>query len=174
MEKLTDLESLCRGLESIIGDAGGEVVGRTRLQKMACLLDIAGYRHGFDFEYKHYGPYSEMLYSISKYACSKGLIREKESPTAWGGWFSTYNADAPCTADQSRKSLSAKMASANLIELELAVTAAFLASRGVADPWGETAPRKPTKATVERLAAAKALYADLREIQSPTPLPAIL
>ena len=42
--------------------------------------------------------------------------------------------------------LRVERAQASAIELELAATAAFLAREGQADPWGETARRKPEKA----------------------------
>ena len=45
----------------IIRDAGGKVVGRTRLQKLGYLLELSGLGDGFSFEYRHYGPYSEEL-----------------------------------------------------------------------------------------------------------------
>ena len=44
---------------AIVRDAGGEVTGRTRLQKIAYLLEVVGFGNGFQFSYKHYGPYSE-------------------------------------------------------------------------------------------------------------------
>ena len=55
--------------------------------------------------------------------------------------------------------------------LELAATAAFLASEGERDPWHETARRKPEKAA--RLDDAKKLYQRLRAISLPVPLPEI-
>src|SRR5437870_113537 len=41
--------------------AGGQVVGKVRLQKLVYLLDQLGLNSGFTFEYHHYGPYSEEL-----------------------------------------------------------------------------------------------------------------
>ena len=48
---------------AIVRDAGGTIVGRTRLQKTAYLLELAGLGEGFHFSYRHYGPYSEELAS---------------------------------------------------------------------------------------------------------------
>ena len=45
----------------IVSDAGGSLIGRTRLQKIAYLLELSGTGAGFPFEYRHYGPYSEKL-----------------------------------------------------------------------------------------------------------------
>lgn len=41
--------------------AGGEIVGKIRLQKIVYLLDQIGLNSGFSYEYHHYGPYSEEL-----------------------------------------------------------------------------------------------------------------
>ena len=46
---------------AIVRDAGGRLVGRTRLQKVAYLTQLAGFAGDFPFEYRHYGPYSEDL-----------------------------------------------------------------------------------------------------------------
>ena len=45
----------------IVRDAGGRIVGRTRFQKIAYLLSVAGFEDGLRFVYKHYGPFSEDL-----------------------------------------------------------------------------------------------------------------
>jgi uncharacterized protein len=41
----------------IIADAGGKVIGRTRLQKLAYLLELADLGEGFQFQYRHYGAF---------------------------------------------------------------------------------------------------------------------
>lgn len=46
---------------AILAAAGGELVGRVRLQKTAYLLDQLGLDSGFTYEYHHYGPYSRDL-----------------------------------------------------------------------------------------------------------------
>jgi uncharacterized protein YwgA len=46
---------------SLVMAAGGEVVGKIRLQKIVYLLDQMGLNSGFSYEYFHYGPYSEDL-----------------------------------------------------------------------------------------------------------------
>lgn len=62
----------------IIRDAGGELVGRTRLQKIAYLLQLAGYGDEFQFEYKHYGPFSEDLARGIEIAAAFGQVTEDE------------------------------------------------------------------------------------------------
>lgn len=159
----------------IVRDAGGEIIGRTKLQKIGCLLEMAGLGEGFQFSYKHYGPFSEGLATASRDADILGLITETEHQAQWGGWYSVYTAniakDGGVPAE--RKELAEKAAAANSIVLELAITAAFLASQGVDDAWKETEHRKPEKAIGERVASAKKLYADLKEIDTPVRLPDI-
>ena len=46
---------------SLVTAAGGEIVGKVRLQKIVYLLDQLGLNSGFSYEYRHYGPYSEDL-----------------------------------------------------------------------------------------------------------------
>jgi uncharacterized protein len=48
-------------IPALIDAAGGEIVGKIRLQKMVYLLDQLGAKSGYPFEYHHYGPYSEEL-----------------------------------------------------------------------------------------------------------------
>ena len=159
--------------ERIIRDAGGEVVGRTRLQKIAYLLELTRLGDGFQFEYRHYGPYSEQLATALSTAKLSGLIQEDERITNWGGSYSVYRSKtfAGEGAPSPRRELIDVAASADPVSLELAATAAFLAAEGVANPWAETARRKPEK--VDRLDNAKALYGKLRAIHTPEPLPVI-
>ena len=157
----------------IVSDSGGRVVGRTKLQKIAYLLEATGLGDGFSFEYRHYGPYSEELSSAARSAKLLGVLREDEHATAWGGFYSVYNVSSGTTEDTARTQVAKIAVEADAIELELAATAAFLASEGNADPWGETAKRKPEKASVTRMAGAKNLYRQLQQIETPKLLPAI-
>ena len=63
---------------AIVRDAGGRVVGRTRFQKIAFILEVSGLGSGFPFKYKHYGPYSEELSSASRTAAILGLMTETQ------------------------------------------------------------------------------------------------
>jgi len=158
----------------IIRDAGGHVVGRTRLQKTAYLLEIAGLGSGFFFEYRHYGPFSEGLADAIEDAQLWDLITEEERQADWGGFYSIYTAlksDSLEDVKPARKQILDMGIHASAIEMELAATAAFLkAAEDVPDPWAETAKRKPEKAA-RCLANAKILYEKLRSVQTPKPLP---
>jgi hypothetical protein len=165
----------------IVNDAGGSLVGRTRLQKVAYLTQLAGFGDEFEFEYRHYGPYSEDLARGMEIASGVGLVSEEERRADWGGKYSIYRATSqtPATDDAGRASFVTAAKEIGAIELELAATAAFLyAEEGIGrcdhgDPWAETARRKPEKVLEGRLSAAKAAYKRLREIATPLPLPPI-
>jgi hypothetical protein len=158
---------------AIVQNAGGRVVGRTRLQKIAFLLEAAGVGFGFRFKYKHYGPYSEELSEAAGIAGLLGLLHEDEQPASWGGTYSIYTASSPRGSQtlEPQIKLAEEGARADAVELELAATALFLASEGVLNPWSETARRKPDKADNGRLERAKRLYEHLRQINTPIPLP---
>lgn len=159
----------------LVRDAGGRVVGRTRLQKIAFLLEAAGLGDGFTFEYRRFGPYSEELSTAARDAKLLGIMDEHENRASWGGAYSTFSTDMaqePNTRPE-RIQLARTAATSDSIELELAATALFLHLHGVRLPWSETAKRKPEKAEGGRLERARQLYRSLRDIETPRPLPPI-
>jgi uncharacterized protein len=158
----------------IVRDAGGKVVGRTRLQKIAYLLEATGLGEGFTFEYRHYGPYSEQLARSVSSAELQGLIQEEEQPASWGGSYSIFTSTGTRknAVKAARTAILDLGVKANPVALELAATAAFLALEGNSDPWDETTRRKPEKAS-ERLNEAKDLYKQLQSINVPQKLPSI-
>ena len=101
------------------------------------------------------------------------MLREEEYATTWGGFYSIYSVSSGTSGESTRTQVAKIAADADAIELELAATAAFLASEGNADPWGETAKRKPEKASPTRLDGAKNLYRLLQQVKTPKRLPAI-
>jgi hypothetical protein len=147
----------------VIWDAGGEIVGRTKLQKTVYLLTLAGFETLFRFGYKHYGPFSEELADAAELAAAFDLIAEHRQPASWGGDYSVYAVSAgKPSAQTSRIKLAREAAKSDAVLLELAATAAYLAQEGKPQPWAETARRKPDKAADGRLERAKELYARLR------------
>lgn len=159
-----------RVLQIVLG-AGGEIVGRTKLQKVAYLLEATGHKTGFSFAYKHYGPFSAELAQATKTAALLNMISEDERSTSWGGTHSIYTAATPDEAFSS--SLAKEAAKADSVELELAATAAFLAISGYDSPWDETSRRKPSKITNGRLERAKQLYEKFQAIDTPEKLPVL-
>jgi hypothetical protein len=155
----------------IVRDAGGIIVGRTRLQKIGFFLEAAGLGSGFPFRYKHYGPYSEVLASAAQHAVALRLIKEQESVANWGSLYSTFFSQIGGNPDPARTRFLELMRNADAVELELAATAAYLATEQWPDPWNETRRRKPDKAAGGRLERARALYAKLSATSTPRPLP---
>jgi uncharacterized protein YwgA len=168
MEK--ELKSDGEKVKSIIADAGGQIVGRTKLQKIAYLLEAAGEGEEFHFDYHHYGPYSEDLARATSLAGMTGDIREEEKVANWGGSYSVYTTSTSSQEDGVRQRLVKAAAEANSVVLELAATAAYFAENGKSDPWAETEKRKPDKAEEGRLDAAKRLYEELRGISQKLPV----
>lgn len=160
---------------TIVREAGGQLVGRTRLQKVTYLRQLAGFGSEFPFEYHHYGPYSEELATATTIAGALDLVSEEERRTDWGGWYSIYTvAPAPSVEEDRRSRFVRAAAEIGSVELELAATAAFLfAEEKVSDAWTETARRKPEKAGNGRLERAKMAYSALRALSTPCPLPII-
>lgn len=178
---ISDKQSAHR-VKRIIRDAGGEVVGRTRLQKIVYLLELTEQGEGFNFGYRHFGPYSEDLVSAVQVADAFRLIEEIEKKAQWGGRYSIFKVneeldeheDLEDHPGEDRAQFVKEAASIGAVELELAATAAYLSNEGYEDPWGETKRRKPEKATEERLAEAREAYRTLWEIRTPRPLPEIV
>jgi uncharacterized protein YwgA len=160
---------------AIVRDAGGYIVGRTKLQKIAYFLEITGVGSGFPFRYKHYGPYSDLLAAATQHAAALQLIIENEAVANWGGQYSTFQTSmrADPSTNPARIRLAQEMVNADAVELELAATAAFLKREGFPDPWTETARRKPEKAEGGRLERSKQLYRQLQQVSTPRSLPAI-
>jgi uncharacterized protein len=162
----------------VIQDAGRELVGRTRLQKVAYLAQLAGFGHEFDFEYRHYGPFSEDLALGMDIAALLGWVKEEERQAEWGGRYSIYRLRRPVPPENpGRAAFIQKAKNIGAIELELAATSAFLfavekiGNGQPGNPWDETRKRKPEKARDGRLERAAADYAKLRRIRTPVELP---
>lgn len=165
----------------ILADAGGEIIGRTRFQKIAYLLSEVGLLEGYKFEYHHYGPYSDDLSSSLKFAALFDALNEEEKKTDWGGYYSTYTLPESegnkFEVKSERERFIAPMLKVSSIVLELTATAAFLTrnkdSSENYDPWEKTVELKPKKATEERLAKAKELFEKLFSMETPQSLPEI-
>jgi len=156
----------------IIRDAGGRIVGRTRLQKTAYFLAVTGCGEDFGFRYKHFGPYCEEVARAAEVGVLFDKISEEEKEATWGGTYSIYTVDAPMpdNVPVTRRKVAHLCANTGAIALELAATAVFLSRDGCENPWQETERRKPQKAQ-DHLREAQTLLAMMRKINLPTPLP---
>ncbi len=155
-------------LEQIIALNGGMLVGKTRLQKTIYLLQNKGLNLGYDFEYHHYGPYSDGVSEDIKWAEFLGQLKSTNAlgfhdvpytifetklavPDLVNGW------DAG-----SLRSILIVLERHSAVVLELAATFLFLKLHGYAsDAEEELKVRKPSKAVPARLEKALELLRDL-------------
>lgn len=148
---------------------GGKIVGKTRLQKTAYLLEASGIGFGIDFDYHDYGPFSAELAFAADDAESLEYIETNMRPgfhsVPYTIFESTDKAPRFKKGEQTgarREALEAMRGYSALI-LELAATAVFLKGNGYPEnSWEEVCKRKPSKATPDRLKQAKNLISDLR------------
>ena len=148
---------------------GGKIVGKTRLQKTFYFLEIYNLGLGLDFQYHHYGPYSEELsLAIDDALALKELSLEWKIGT--NAPYAVFSATAQHAEEKSplndnRAKILSVLDNYDSISLELAATADFLSRVGYeADPWSETKIRKSTKATDDKVEKAKRLLSDLQGI----------
>ena len=152
---------------NLIEFSGGKLIGRTRLQKEAYLLDCCGADLGLSFTYHHYGPYSFELADGWDDAKAEGCIGIKEQPGRHGVPYSIFTLkeetnDTPdsfggLSADEARVRLD-KMKDVSDVVLELAATIVFLRREGHGEGTiEELKARKPLKATSGRIKKAVAL-----------------
>ena len=171
---------------------GGELVGRTRAQKVAYLLDRCGAYFGLRFTYHHYGPYCFDLANGLDAARAEGRIGHEEKLSARHGvpysiFTSADDEEDPTglgglPTTEARKLLR-RMKNESDIVLELAATVVFLrdewhyfgkdkvaAADATSAAVEETKRRKSLKATPERLEKALALLDELGLAEAPTPV----
>ena len=152
---------------------GGELVGRTRMQKQAYLLDRCGANFGLPFTYYHYGPYCFDLVDGLTDALAEERMTVEERPGRHGVPYAIFRSKVKApprlgelAADKAVDFLD-KMKEVSDIVLELAATMVFLRDewdyygKGEISPIEETRTRKPLKATEERIGKAIDLLNDL-------------
>lgn len=148
---------------------GGEIVGKTRLQKITYLLEAKGLGSGLlDFDYHNYGPFSAELAFAADDAESLGYIKTEDRPGFHEVPYTVFTSKdkAPTFEEDSdtdaRRDALQQMSDYSALVLELAATAVYLKKNGYPDRhWDEVKRRKPLKATPERLEQAKRLVAKL-------------
>lgn len=155
---------------AVIAAAGGELIGRVRLQKTAYLLDRLGLNSGFEYDYHHYGPYSRDLDNATADAKAFSMITEDFSHrVSDGAMYSIFRlkSDAKDEAfgDLERgraKELATLFAQTNVTVLELAATVDWLwRVEKIADWQTEITRRKGMKVRNGRLEKAVALLAEI-------------
>lgn len=143
---------------------GGKLVGRTRLQKSVYLLKACGIDLGFDFDYHHYGPYSDELAIAARDAEALRLV-DVEWRNSYGNEYAIFRSNVPVERLPYPGKATGALQILGKYEatvLELAATADFLRKNGYSsDPWEETIRRKASKVTPQRLDQSKKLLQEL-------------
>ena len=150
--------------------AGGELVGRIRLQKVIYLLDHLGMNSGAPFEYHHYGPYSEALSDAVTDAKFWGHLNEAVSfRVSDGAPYSSFKTENQPPAQigelsaENAKLYLDKFAGQTSTVLELAATVHWLVFKEERADWrDEIEVRKVGKTSNGRLEKALALLEDLK------------
>jgi hypothetical protein len=153
----------------IVAANQGRLVGKTRLQKTAYLLQLSGMEPVYDFDYHHYGPFSTELAEGAEIAVATGDLQAEDRPGPYDLPYTIFTTEErPQEAinglpiDRAREILRTLERVPSVV-LELAATMAFLAVNGTSRDQIAARVRslKPRKATPDRLEAAEDL---LREI----------
>jgi len=156
---------------AIICAAGGRLVSRIRMQKIAYLLDQLGTESGFDYQYHHYGPYSRDLDNAILDATAFGLVEEKhEHRQSDGARYSVFvckdmgkKSGFGRLGEEKASELVRLFSETNVTVLELAATAHWLAAVEKVPDWQqEIVRRKGPKTENGRLAKAEVLLGRLQ------------
>ncbi len=145
----------------LVAANGGEIVGKTRLQKTVYLLDACGLGSGFEFEYHNYGPFSSDLAFETDASVATGLLKPEERRGFHEVPYVVYRTDAePPTrigaldAEVVLEKLGV-LKGYSAIVLELAATIQYFRDLGDSDKINDRVRQlKPLKATPERLQKA--------------------
>ena len=147
---------------------GGEIVGKTRLQKIFYLLEAKDIGFAFEFDYHNYGPFSAELAFATDDAEKLGHINSREEDGYHQIPYVTFvsSEGAPSFGDDvlnsERNQALKAMKGYSAVILELAATAIYLERNGFkGHQWEEVKRRKTHKATTERISKAKELVASL-------------
>lgn len=154
----------------VIAAAGGRLVSRIRLQKIAYLLDKMGAKNGFSFSYYHYGPYSRDLDNAVLDAQAFDKITETiERRKSDGAHYSVFVSKSQTSEhaysylnDKALRERVKQLSTVNVTVLELAATAHWLAREEQVSDWRtEIVRRKGAKTGGTRLAEATFLLEEL-------------
>ncbi len=168
---------------NILNDCGGKIIGRVRLQKLTYLATCIDNDVVFDFDYYHYGPYSDDLTEEIDDAIIDDIINEevirKQNGLGKYSIFKLKKSDDPTKNDDRQKFLQ-KAKEIDALYMELLATALFLHNeKPNQNPWKRLKELKPNKAQDEHLKASYNAYDELRKLSEnlqgiTTPLPQLL
>lgn len=153
----------------ILAAAGGTLVSKIRLQKIAYLLDQIEKTSDFDFVYYHYGPFSRDLENAVLDAEAFNMIEEEERQrSSDGARYSIFRLQTKVdefkvlTSERLRE-WARQLSGENVTVLELAATAHWLVTYENIHDWEtEIRRRKGTKNDGGRLDKAKELLGRMK------------
>jgi len=167
---MTNLDKL---IPEVIHTAGGELIGRVRLQKIMYLLDRKGLNSGANYFYHHYGPYSDEISNGIEDAKFFGHLQEDiKYREGDGAPYSVFKVDASAeiqptaklgklNADRAQVFLD-KLVPENSTVLELAATIDWLKHYEKVEDWkAELKKRKGQKVLNGRLKKAEKILDNL-------------
>ena len=146
---------------------GGRIIGKTRFQKSSYFLEAMRIGFGFDFDYHHFGPYSEELANITDDARALGVIDVDWKVSQEGAKYAVFStrgneSQTNKELDEVRRAALSVLRKYSAVELELAATAHYLEKSGYkGHAWEETRRRKAMKVSEERINRARELLAEL-------------
>jgi uncharacterized protein len=161
---------------SVLAAAGGELIGRVRLQKTVYLLDRLGFDSGLPFDYHHFGPYSRDLDNATADAKAFGLIEEEfDRRQSDGATYSIFRLKGTPKEGSYGKlgiertgEFARLLAETNVTVLELAATIDWLCRVEKYSDWrSEITKRKGVKVKGGRLEKALGLLEQLSLSPSP-------
>ena len=133
-------------IPGLVVAAGGELIGKVRLQKMVYLLDQVGLKSGCTYEYHHYGPYSEDLAEQADDDVVFGRLRatwmhRKSDGAPYVTYSAALGAHRSLEGDHLRKALR-EMQNSSATVLELAATIHWLSEIEGVKNWHEELVRR--------------------------------
>jgi len=142
----------------IVALNGGELVGRTRLQKTAFLLEHCGMASGVPFDYYRYGPFAAELARGWDEAAAAGRLEMAERPGSHEMPYTVFSTDSEppeklgeLDRDRAQEFLGVLDRYSDVV-IELAATIVYLRERDFSENViEELKVRKPLKATDKRI-----------------------
>lgn len=156
-------------IKSVIMLNDGSLIGKTRLQKTFFFLESKGAELDLDYDYHHYGPYSEDLAATLSFAGEADLHIKEINKTAHFPSFE-FSVQGDHQAEnvgalnpQEVKDILEVLSGFSSWELELAATIHYFKNAGMdfEEALYETKQRKTIKASEERLQKAQELLQSL-------------
>jgi uncharacterized protein YwgA len=151
---------------------GGEIVGKTRLQKTVFLLEYCGLNSGLEFTYALFGPFSSDLAEAADDAVAMGVIQSEDKPGYHQVPYTIYRTQevspqklGDLSRDKGQRILRT-LDQFSAVELELAATLIYLGGDQKREQAElDTRQLKPLKATDQRIKRAWDLVEKLDAIR---------